>query len=147
FNKNAVKALTPTLNGKSFCVESEQLIKAHELGLEVAQADVTCKYKDLKKTSTKNPASHGFSVLSYVIWLVAEQHPLMFIGLPGFVMVILGLFSGIKTLQYYNQTHVFLTSNAIIISIFLIIGVIAMFIGLVLNVLPGIIKRSKEETI
>jgi glycosyltransferase involved in cell wall biosynthesis len=147
FNKKAVKALTPTLNGKSFCVESEQLIKAHELGLEVTQADVTCKYKDLKKTSTKNPASHGFSVLSYIIWLVAEKHPLLFIGLPGFVMVILGLFFGIQTLQYYNQTHVFPISYAIIVCIFLIIGVIAMFIGLVLNVLPGIINRSKEETI
>jgi len=29
----------------------------------------------------------------------------------------------------------------------LIIGALAMFIGLMLNVLPGIIKRTKNETI
>jgi len=145
FNKKAVKALTPILNGEAFCVESEELIKAHDLGLEVAQTNVTCKYKDLKKTSTKNPASHGFSVLSYIIWLVAEKRPLLFIGLPGFVMVILGLFFGIQTLQYYNQTHVFLTSYAIIVSIFMIIGILSMFIGLMLNVLPGIIRRARLE--
>jgi len=144
FNKKAVKALIPELNGKAFSVESEQLIKAHELGLEVSHANVTCKYKDLKKTSTKNPASHGFSVLSYVIWLVAERRPLLFISVPGFIMVILGLFFGIQTLQYYNQTHVFLLSYAILVSIFLIIGALAMFMGLMLNVLPNIIKRAKE---
>jgi glycosyltransferase involved in cell wall biosynthesis len=145
FNKKAVKALTPALNGEAFSVESEQLIKAHELGLEVSHANVTCKYKDLKKTSTKNPASHGFSVLSYIIWLVAERRPLLFIGVPGFIMVILGLFFGIQTLQYYNQTHVFLLSYAILVSIFLIIGVLAMFMGLMLNVLPRIMKQNQEK--
>ncbi len=145
FNKKAMKALTPTLNGKDFCIESEQLIKAHELGLEVAQANISCKYKDLKKTSTKNPASHGFSVLSYIIWLVAERRPLLFIGLPGFIMVLLGILIGIQTLQYYNQTHVFLVSYAITVSIFLIIGVLAMFMGLMLNVLPNILKQVKSS--
>jgi glycosyltransferase involved in cell wall biosynthesis len=145
FNKKAMKALTPTLNGKAFCVESEQLIKAHELGLEVAHANVSCKYKDLKKTSKKNPASHGFSVLSYIIWLVAERRPLLFIGVPGFIMVIIGLLLGIQTLQHYNQTHIFLISYAILVSIFLIIGVLAMFMGLMLNVLPRVIKQNKDE--
>lgn len=145
FNKKAVKALTPELNGKAFSVESEQLIKAHKLGLNVSKENVTCKYKDLKKTSTKNPASHGFSVLSYIIWLVAERRPLLFISVPGFIMVIIGLFFGIQTLQYYNQTRVFLLSYAILVSIFLIIGALAMFMGLMLNVLPGVIKRARDE--
>ena len=144
FNKKAVQSLTPRLNGGAFNVESEQLIKAHELGLNVINTRVSCRYKNLD-TSTKNPTSHGFSVLNYVIWLVAERRPLLFIGVPGFVFVILGLLFGIQTLQYYNQTHVFLVPYAILVSIFLIIGALGMFIGLMLNVLPGIIKRAREE--
>ena len=143
FNKKAVKAITPNLNGGAFNVESEQLIKAHELGLGVVNTNVTCKYKNLK-TSTKDPTSHGFSVLKYVIWLVAERRPLLFIGVPGFIMMILGLVLGILTLQYYNQTHVFLIPYAIVVSILLIIGALAMFIGLMLNVLPSIIRRARE---
>jgi len=142
FNKKAVKALTPRLNGEKFSVESEQLIRAHELGLGVAHTNVTCKYKNLN-TSTNNPTSHGFSVLSYVIWLVAERRPLLFIGVPGFILVLLGLFFGIQTLQYYNRTHTFLPSYAILVSIFLIIGVLAMFVGLMLNVLPGIVRQAR----
>jgi len=145
FNKKAIKALTPELNGKAFSVESEQLIKAHDLGLEVSHANVTCKYKGLKKTSTTNPTSHGFSVLSHIIWLIAERHPLLFISFPGFISVILGLFLGILTLQHYNQTHVFLLPNAIIIICLLIIGVLAMFMGLILNVLPRVIKYNQER--
>ena len=141
FSRKAIEDLTPRLKGNAFSVESEQLIKAHDLGLGLVNTNVTCKYKDLD-TSTKNPASHGVSVLGYVIWLVAEKRPLLFIGVPGFVSVIFGLFFGILTLQYYNQTHVFLVPYAILVSMFLIIGALAMFIGLMLNVLPHILKRT-----
>jgi glycosyltransferase involved in cell wall biosynthesis len=143
FNKKALEGITPKLKGDAFSVESEQLIKAHELGLNVVNTNVTCKYKDLE-TSTKNPASHGISVLSYALWLVAEQHPLLFISLPGFIMVLIGLFFGIQTIQYYNMHHMFLDPYAILISILLIIGTLAMFIGLMLNTLPNILKKIKE---
>ena len=144
FNRKAVQGLVSRLNGGEFNVESEQLIKANDLGLKVGNIRVMCKYNGLD-TSTKAPASHGFSVLSYVIWLIAERRPLLFIGVPGLALVILGLIFGIHTLQYYNQTHVFLVPYAILISIFLIIGALGMFIGLMLNVLPSILKRAKEE--
>ena len=146
FNKKAVKAITPRLNGGAFNVESEQLIRAHELNLKVVNTPVSCKYKNLN-TSTKGPTSHGFSVLSYVLWLVAERRPLLFIGLPGFVLVILGLTFGIYTLQYYNQAGIFLVHYAILISIFLIVGALGMFMGLVLNVLPNILKRVGTENV
>jgi glycosyltransferase involved in cell wall biosynthesis len=144
FNKKAVQGITPRLNGSEFSTESEQLIKAHDLGLKVEQTRVMCRYKGLD-TSTKTPSSHGLSVLRYIIWQVAEKRPLLFIGFPGFIMLIIGLFFGIQTLQVYNQTGVFLIPSAIVTSIFLIIGVLAMFIGLMLNVLPNIIQRAKMD--
>ena len=144
FNRRAVQGIAPRLNGGAFSVESEQLIKAHDLDLKVTNSHISCKYENLD-TSTKNPTSHGFSVLSYVIWLVAEKRPLLFIGVPGFITVLIGLYFGILTLQYYNQTDVFLVSYAMLTGIFLIIGVLGMFMGLVLNVLPNVIRRSRQE--
>jgi len=146
FNKKAVQGLLPKLNGGGFNAESEELIKAHDLSLKIVNTNVTCKYKNLD-TSTKNPVSHAFSVLKYIIWLVAERRPLLFIGVPGFVLVITGLLMGIYTLQYYNQTGVFLILQSILISIFLVVGALAMFIGLVLNVIPSIIERLYEREI
>ena len=145
FNKKAIQSITPRLNSDAFCIESEQLIRAHELGLEITETNVSCRYKDLKNTSTKDPASHGFSVLRYIIWLVAERRPLLFIGVPGFILVILGLLLGILTLQSYNISGVFPISHALLCSVFLIIGALAMFMGLMLNVLPHIINKTRDE--
>jgi glycosyltransferase involved in cell wall biosynthesis len=142
FNKKAYESIAPKLKGEAFSVESEQLIKAHELGLKVVNTNVTCKYKDLD-TSTKNPAAHGLSVLGYVIWVVAEQRPLMFIGVPGLISAVIGLILGIYTIQSYNLTHVFNVPYAIVVSILVIVGALAIMIGLLLNVLPNIIKRSE----
>jgi hypothetical protein len=144
FNRKAVENLVTQLNGTAFSVESEQLIKAHDLGLKVGKTRVACKYNGLE-TSTKSPTSHGISVLSYVLWMVAEKRPLLFIGVPGFIVVLLGLIFGIYTLQIYNQTHVFPIPYAILVSILLIVGVLAMFIGLMLNVLPNILRRMQQQ--
>jgi glycosyltransferase involved in cell wall biosynthesis len=144
FNKKAVEYLAPRLNGEAFSIESEQLIKAHDFGLQVGNARVSCKYNGLE-TSTKNPTTHGVSVLSYVIWMVAEKRPLLFLGVPGFILVIIGLFFGIQTLQIYNKTHVFPIPYAILVAILLIVGILTMFIGLMLNVLPNVIKRIQSK--
>ena len=63
------------LNGNAFTVESEQLIRAHEAGLNIDTKKVSCKYKGLE-TSTKGPTSHGLSILSYIIKLIAYKRPL-----------------------------------------------------------------------
>jgi len=141
FNKKAVENILPRLKGRSFSVESEQLIRAHEAGLKIDSKHISCKYKNLD-TSTKAPASHGISVLSYVIRLVAERRPLLFLSLPGFICVIIGILLGTYTLQAYSQTNILNIANAIITSIFLIIGTLAFLVGLLLNVLPEVIKRS-----
>jgi glycosyltransferase involved in cell wall biosynthesis len=143
FNKKAVEAIAPQLRGEAFSVESEQLIKAHESGLNVVNTNVTCKYKDLE-TSTKNPASHGLSVLAYIIWVIAERRPLLFISLPGFISVILGIVLGVITFKYFNQTTIFLIPLSIIVEILVIVGAFAMLTGLLLNVIPKVLKKLME---
>jgi glycosyltransferase involved in cell wall biosynthesis len=140
FNKKAVEAITPQLKGDAFSVESEQLIKAHESGLKVMNTNVTCKYTELD-TSTKNPASHGLSVLGYVLWVIAERRPLLFISVPGFISVVIGFILGTYTLQYYNVNNFFIVPYAIIVSILIIVGVLTMLVGLLLHVFPKILKR------
>lgn len=140
FNKKAVESIIPTLKGNAFSVESEQLINAHELGLKVINTNVSCKYNDLD-TSTKNPASHGLSVLGYVLWVIAEKRPLLFISVPGFALVVIGLLLGIYTLRFSIQNSILFTAYAFIANILLVIGAFAILIGLVLHVIPRFIKK------
>jgi len=140
FNKKAVETILPRLKGRSFCVESEQIIRAHETGLKIENEHVSCRYENLD-TSTKTPVSHGLSVLAYTIWLLAQRKPLVLLTLPGFVCAIIGFLIGLGVLQSYYPINILPILDIIIASILIITGIILFFIGL-LNVLPGIIKRT-----
>lgn len=148
FTKKAVIGITPRLKGRGFSAESEQILLAGDLGLTITNTHISCKYKSVgssESTSTKHPTSHGFGVLGYVLWMVAEKRPLLFIGVPGFVMVIFSLFWAILTLQYYNTTGVFLISYALITGVFLMVGALGLLMGLLLNTIPHIIRRTLDE--
>ena len=144
FNKKSIEAFINRLRGNGFSVESEQLVVAKDLDLEIAQVKISCKYKNLK-TSKKNPFSHGPSVLRYILWLIAERRPLLFIGVPGMALILVGLFFGMKTLRFYTATNVFLISYALLFVLFLIVGTLAVLMSLLLNILPHIIQRAREE--
>lgn len=142
FNRKAVQSLVPRLNGNAFAIESEQLIEAHEAGLEIGCETITCKYKNLD-TSTKNATLHGFSVLSYVLWLVIKKRPILFIGFPSFILFLASFLIGFNILQDYIQTHLFFTSYDFLVKLFLPIGVIGMSITFMINILPNMSKYSK----
>jgi len=144
FNRRAIEAFAKRLKGNGFSVESEEIILANDIGLKIAEVRTTCKYKNLK-TSKKNPFTHGPSVLSFLIWFIAEQHPLLFIGIPGLALILIGFFFGYRTVRFYNAHHVFLISYALVTAIFLIIGSLMVLMSLLLNVLPRIIERAREE--
>jgi glycosyltransferase involved in cell wall biosynthesis len=148
FTKQAVAGITPRLKGRGFSTESEQILLAGDLGLGIVNTHISCRYKSIgsaEKTSTKNPTSHGVGVLGYVISLVAEKRPLLFIGVPGFVIFIFSVFWAIQTFQWYNRTGVFLISYALITGVLLIIGALGIFMGLLLNTIPRIVRKTLDE--
>jgi glycosyltransferase involved in cell wall biosynthesis len=142
-NRKAIELLAGTLVKDDFAVESEMTRIANEHELRFADVEINCKYGDFK-TSTKNPVSHGVGVLNTVIGLIAEKRPLVYIGLPGFVMFVIGVFFGILLLQQYSQTRYFSLPYAMLIAIFMIPGAIGLFMGLTLNVIARLrVKDGK----
>jgi hypothetical protein len=77
------------------CAGSEILTQVKDHDLEVVEIPITARY-DIENTSTKNPVSHGVGVHNPVIGLIAEKRPLVYIGLPGFISFVIGVF-----LRYY----------------------------------------------
>lgn len=48
-------------------------------------------------------------------------------------MSLVGVFFGIRLLQLYNQTRYFSLAYAMLVAIFLILGALGLFMGLMLN--------------
>jgi hypothetical protein len=103
---------------------------------------ITVRY-DLENTSSKNPFSHGFGVLGYVIHEIAEGRPLRYIGMPGFVLIMIGFYFGLTLLRQYNQQGYFSLPYTMLAGFFIIVGVLGVFIGLVLNVISRLLKERE----
>jgi len=114
-------------------IESEMLADAANAGLKVKEVEIGVRYD--VDCSTENPVSHGVGVLNSVIWLIAEKRPLRYIGGPGFIMCLAGVFFGIRLLQLYNQTMYFSLAYAMLVAIFLILGALGLFMGMMLDVI------------
>lgn len=142
FNKKAVENLISRLNGYGFTIESEQLIRAHEAGLKVTGKQISCKYKDLD-TSTKEPTTHGFSVLRFIIYNIASRRSFLYICLPGLILALIGFLLGIQTFQIYNQTSILNIGYIALGSALFIGGALSVVTGLLLIILPNMSKRAR----
>jgi glycosyltransferase involved in cell wall biosynthesis len=120
---------------------SEILTQVKDHDLEVVEIPITARY-DISGTSTKHPVAHGVGVLYSLIGAITEKRPLFYIGLPGFVTFVIGVFFGILLLQQYNQTKYFSLAYAMLVAIFMILGAIGLFMGLTLNVIAGLRRRE-----
>jgi len=123
---------------------SEILTQVKDHDLDVVEIPITARY-DIENTSSKHPVAHGVGVLNSVIGLIAEKRPLLYIGLPGFVTFLIGVFFGILLLQLYNQTRSFSLAYAMLVAIFMILGAIGLFMGMTLNVIAGLRRREGNK--
>ena len=97
YSNAAINAIHPTENGMS--VSTEILLKASNNNLSLAEVPITVSYQG--DTSTENPVSHGTGVFANTIKYVSIRHPLLFYGLPGIIMFLLGLGLGASFIDAY----------------------------------------------
>jgi len=138
YSKDAIQTLKVTEFGMG--AVSEILMKAESLRL--AEVPVGCKYKGVKG-STYNPATHALSVLGTIVTLVGERHPMTFLGLPGLVFVCAGLYGWIWVINRYAEVQTLPTGTALVSTILLLIGIFAVFAGLILFTISGLVKRYR----
>jgi glycosyltransferase involved in cell wall biosynthesis len=144
-NQHAIAVLNANhLQANGFSIESEMIMVARDQDLRIKEVPITCMY-GIGNTSTENPVSHGVGVLGSIIQLITEKRPLLFIGVPGLVLIMIGFFFGLKLLQQYNQSGYFSLPFTILAGFFIVVGTLGVFIGLVLNVISRLIIRNGDK--
>jgi glycosyltransferase involved in cell wall biosynthesis len=142
-SRKAVEALlSKNLQANGFSIESEMILAARDLQLSIAEVPITCTY-DVEKPSTKNPVSHGMGVLGTIIQTIAEKRPLLYMGVPGLVLIMIGFFFGITLLRQYNRQGYFSLPYTMLAGFFILVGLLGVFIGLVLNVISRLVKERE----
>ena len=140
-SRRALHALT--FSSKGFSVESEMQFLARELGLRVVEVPITADYMEKPKRPV---LQHGLMVLNGVLRLVGQYRPLLFFGLSGLIVLMVGLLWGGWVVLIYQQTRHLAVGYALISILLTIVGSLGLFAGLILHSVRGLLlELAKPE--
>jgi glycosyltransferase involved in cell wall biosynthesis len=134
FSRKAASRLRPGQTG--FSVESEMQFQAHELGLKMLEVPIGVTYAEGSK---RNPVTHGLEVLNGVLQLVGQTRPLFYFGVPGTIALVAGLGLGMWVVNRYETTQQLAVGMALITVILVVTGMLAVFNGLMLHSIRGLL--------
>jgi glycosyltransferase involved in cell wall biosynthesis len=145
YARQALGVLELSENGMSASVEI--LRKTGKQGLRMCEVPISCKYNngDGVKTSTHNAVSHGFGVVFSILKLVVEDRPLLYLGVPGLLSLIAGIFFGVWMLQVYAVLHQIETNVALASMAFVLIGFFALSTAITLYAIARLAERTNGK--
>ncbi len=126
-------------------VSIEILVKAKEEGLRIVEVPVVCNYEGVEKPSTHNPLKHGASVVGSLLRLIAEERPLILLGLPGIMSLSIGALFGVWMLQIYAIEHRIVTNIALASIAFTMIGLFSIFTSITLYGISRVTKKVNSQ--
>jgi glycosyltransferase involved in cell wall biosynthesis len=83
--------------------------------------------------SELQPGARNRGVFSRVVTRISEHHPLLYFGIVGLVLVIVGLVFGVRVFTLYATNGVLPTGTALVSVALLITGMFSIFAGLILR--------------
>ena len=140
FSKNAIQKIN--FKSKDFSVELEMQFLAKQQDLKLIEVPVVIRYPD----QSKRPVIvHGASVLNGILRMVGQHRPLLFFGVSGVIVLLVGLLWGAYVVEIYNHKHELATGYALISVLLSVIGTLSLFTGIILHSIRGLIIEIKEE--
>ncbi|MGC9334762.1 MAG: glycosyltransferase family 2 protein [Anaerolineae bacterium] len=135
FSPRAVEAISFSSSG--FSVESEMQFLAHDHRLRVVEVPITADYTDRPKRSVLN---HGLKVLNGVLRLMGQYRPLLFFGVPGLAVLLVGLGWGVHAVDVLQRSQTLAAGYALLGVFLAVLGSLSLFTGITLHSVRGILQ-------
>jgi glycosyltransferase involved in cell wall biosynthesis len=140
YSRKAINSLE--LKETGMAVSSEIISAAASLGLKIAEVPISVDYTG--DSSTLNAVKHGLGVFNRILIMISERRPLLFFSLFGGIALAIGLAAGITVIWiFYFGTNALATGLAMVSILFITVGVLTVFTGIILNVLTKRINSHK----
>lgn len=143
FSREAVESLS--LRSEGLGIESEMISASVDNGLKIGEEPIDVRYDGIDG-QTHNPVRHGAEVLTFLIRLVRDRHPLLFFGVPGIVLCLVGFAYGANAVYVYQTTGQFYPAKILASGFTLVTGLLGVFCGLILNSIANMIDRATSES-
>ncbi len=139
YSKKAIQQIQFLSNG--YASDSEILIDASKKGLRITEEKIQVNYNTEGKTSTKHPVTHSSGVIIKLIELIAVKSPLKYLGIPGALLVILGIYYAGVVISIFNETNYFSIPTSLIALGSFVIGLVLLLGSLILVVINISLRR------
>jgi len=130
YSKKALNTIKFSTEG--FGVDSEILVDASKKALKISEKKVTVLYNTGGPTSTKNPVSHVGDVIYSLVELVAIRQPLRYLGIPGMILMIIGIIYSVVVIAIFNDTRYFSIPSTLLALGSVITGIMLLLMSAVL---------------
>ncbi len=140
FSRRFVKSF-PALS-REFEIETE--LTVHAMSLRVPQIEVPVGFKDRPVGSESKLRTYhdGFRILSLIIGLIRHERPVMFYGIAGALLAIIGIIIGIPVIVDFVETGLVPRLPTAVLAVgIVIVAFLAWVIGLILD---GVLKARRE---
>ncbi len=141
FRKEVVKGFDYGVQGMA--IESNMVRNAVKRGLRIEEVPIVAKYDGLD-TSTLAPGTHGVSVLSSILSAVRSEHPLLYFGVSGLVMTVVGVILGLYSIQQYIEIKVLPFGPSLLAVMLTALGVLFVLVGLILSAIGEMVANGKR---
>lgn len=130
YSKNAISLIE--FSTKGFGADSEILVNAAKKNLKFAEKKVTVIYNTGVETSTKNPVSHTAEVVTSLLEVIALKHPLSYVGVPGIILLIVGIIFSIIVITIFNEIRYFSVPSTLLALGFTLGGLLLLLMSIIL---------------
>lgn len=140
FSRRFVKSF-PALS-REFEIETE--LTVHAMSLRVPQMEVPVGFKDRPDGSESKLRTYhdGFRILSLIIGLIRHERPMMFYGVVGTLLMLVGLLVGLPVvIEFFDTGLVPRLPTAVLALGISLLAVLSWMTGLVLD---GVLKSRRE---
>jgi glycosyltransferase involved in cell wall biosynthesis len=144
YGKKAINVINISGNGMS--AGSEILIQIKDKNLSIIEVPIHVRY-DIEGSSSQNPVKHGVLTLYKIIGMISYQRPLPIFGIPGFILVLIGLLFGSWAITEYYTTATFPFVLSMVCGVFVLMGLLLMITALILNYLVFFVTELKKQSI
>ena len=143
YSKKAIDIIKFASDG--FAADSEILIDASRKYLKIVEEKVTVLYDTGTETSTKNPVSHSAGVVASLIEIIALRHPLRYLGIPGLILLGIGVTFSILVINFFNQTREFSVPGTLVALGGLSTGLMLLLMSVVLFSISRAFRRGLNQ--
>lgn len=133
FRALSAKALDNfTIEPDGYAIESAMISHLSDKGIKIVEIPINVKY-ELPHKHKQNFFTHGWEIMSTLVGIIGYRRPLISFGIPGSIIIIIGMILAYWALMEYTQYHVFPYSLTLVSTVFLLLGVLLINTALVLN--------------